>query len=102
MLCDAVPIDVPSFGQSRAEALASALELQRIGDGANHWIAHVLGVHNDGRHLWAQIAPRADGTQSIVLRVSMAATPRHALATLATLSRESLGSVNIVPVMCTV
>jgi hypothetical protein len=96
------PTDIPASRPSRAESLAAALELQRVGEGANQWVAHVLGVHNDGRHLWAQIAARPDGTQNVVLRLSLWATPRHALATLATLPCESLGSSAVVPVMCTV
>jgi hypothetical protein len=87
---------------SRAESLAEDLELQHVGDDANYWVVHVLGIHDDGHHLWVQIAPNADGTQSIVLRLSVAATARHALATLASLSLSSLVSARIVPVMCTV
>jgi len=96
------PTNAPASEPSRAERLAAALELQRVGEGANQWVAHVLGVHDDGRHLWAQIAARPDGTQNIVLRLSTWATPRHALAMLATLPGESFGSSAVVPVMCTV
>jgi hypothetical protein len=98
----AAPASVPVYEPNRAESLAEDLELQHVGDGANRWVVHVLGIHNDGQHLWVQIAPNADGTQSIVLRLSMAATARHALATLASLSLSSLSSSRIVPVMCTV
>ena len=93
---------VPVHEPDRAESLAEDLELQHVGDDANHWVVHVLGIHNDGHHLWVQIAPNADGTQSIVLQLSMAATARHALATLGSLSLASLTSARIVPVMCTV
>ena len=96
------PRNRPHPGPDRAARLAAALELQRVREGADGWVAHVLGVHDDGRHLWAQIAPHPDGTHSVVLRLSTAATPRHALATLATLPREVLGSSPVVPVMCTV
>ena len=96
------PTNVPVSEASQAESLAAALELQRVGEGTNQWVAYVLGVHDDGRHLWAQIAARPDGTQTIVLRLSMWATPRHALATLATLTCESFGCSAVVPVMCTV
>lgn len=92
----------PVHEPNHAESLAADLELQHVGDDANQWVVHVLGVHNDGHHLWVQIAPNADGTQSMVLRLSMAATARHALAALASLSRSSLTSSRIVPVMCTV
>jgi len=93
---------VTVYEPSRAEGLAAALDQQRVGDSTNRWIVHVLGVHNDGRYLWVQIAPNADGTQSFVLRLSMSATARHALAALAALSRSSLGCPSVVPVMCTV
>lgn len=97
---ESTPVRLPE--PTRAESLAAALELQRVGDGANRWVVHVLGVHNDGHHLWVQIAPRADGTNSIVLRLSMSATARHALATLAAMPRPTLGCPPVVPVMCTV
>jgi len=93
---------VPIHEPSRAERLAEELELQSVGDDDNHWIVHVLGIHNDGQHLWVQIAPNAEGTQSIVLRMSMTATARHALAALSSLSLASLSSARVVPVMCAV
>ena len=93
---------VPDSEVNREEDLAAALELQRVDDGDHAWVVHVLGVHNDGHYLWAQIAPHPDGTQSIVLRMSMAATARHALAALAKLSRSSFGGSAVVPVMCAV
>jgi hypothetical protein len=93
---------VAVYEPDRADTLAAELDQQHIGDATNRWIVHVLGVHNDGRHLWIQIAPNADGTQSFVLRLSMSATARHALAALAALSRSSLGCPSVVPVMCTV
>jgi hypothetical protein len=87
---------------NRAETLAAALEQHPIGDGVNRWVVHVFGVHTDGHHLWIQVAPNADGAQSIVLRLSTPATPRHAIAALAALSRSSLACFTVVPVMCTV
>jgi hypothetical protein len=87
---------------SHAQLLAAALDLQRVGEGADRWVVYVLGIHTDGRHLWAQIAPDPDGAHGIVLRLSKSATARHALAKLATLSRQSFGYPAIVPVMCSV
>src|ERR1051325_835728 len=99
----AVSTSLPTADEpSGAETLAAALELQRVDDGANSWIVHVLGVHNDGRHLWVQVAPDPGAKQSIVLRMSMSATARHALAALATLSPASLPYSGVVSVMCTV
>lgn len=92
----------PQPEPSREEDLAAALDQQRVDDGEHPWVVHVLGVHNDGHYLWAQVAPHPDGTQSIVLRLSKSATARHALAALATLSRSSFGGASVVPVMCSV
>ena len=85
---------------TRAEVLAAALEQQPVGRGSNRWIVHVLGVHTDGRYVWVQVAPRADGTHSIVLRLSTWASAHHALATLAALPRPTRGCPPVVPVMC--
>lgn len=98
----AASTSVPVHEPNREESLAEGLELQHVGDDVNHWVVHVLGIHNDGQHLWVQIAPNAEGTPSIVLMMSKAATARHALATLASLSLSSLVSARIVPVMCRV
>jgi hypothetical protein len=85
---------------TRTDILVDALEQQRVGHGSDRWTVHVLGVHSDGRHLWVQVAPGADGTHSIVLRLSMWATANHALAALSALPRPSLGCPPIVSVMC--
>jgi hypothetical protein len=87
---------------TRAESLAAALEQQGVGDGADRWVVHVLGVHTDGRHIWVQLAPRPDGNHSIVLRLSPTATVHHALAALATLPIPSRDCPPVVPVMCAV
>lgn len=87
---------------TRAETVAAELDLQAVGDGANAWVVHVLGVHMDGRQLWVQIAPNPEGNPSFLLRLSPLATARHALATLTALSLSTLRPSSIVPVMCTV
>jgi hypothetical protein len=89
-------------GPTRAETVAAELDLQAVGDGANAWIVHVLGVHMDGRQVWVQIAPSPEGNPSFLLRLSPLATARHALATLATVSLSTLRPSTIVSVMCTV
>ena len=85
---------------THADILAAALEQQRVGRGSNRWIVHVLGVHTDSRHVWVQVAPGADGTHSIVLRLSAWATAHHVLTTLSSLPRPSHGCPPVVPVMC--
>jgi hypothetical protein len=95
---EATPARLPE--PTRAEVIAAALEQQRVGRGSDRWVVHVLGVHTDSRHVWVQVAPREDGTHSIVLRLSMWATAHHALATLAALPKPTLGCPPVVPVMC--
>ena len=46
----ATSTEVPNSGPSREEDLAAALEQQRVDDGDNPWVVHVLGVHNDGHY----------------------------------------------------
>ena len=86
----------------RGEWLASALDLQTVGEGADGWTVHVLGVHSDGRTLWIQIATGLDADHSVTLKLSSRATARHALATLARLPRERSDRTQVVPVMCAV
>jgi hypothetical protein len=84
------------------DCLAAALDLQTVGDAANRWVVHVLGVHTDDRALWVQVAPRPDGTDSVILKLSMWATARHALAALAALPCAHRDCSQIVRVMCNV
>jgi hypothetical protein len=95
-----VPVRRETF--KRGEWLASALDLQTVGNGANRWTVRVLGVHSDGRTLWIQIATGLEADDSVTLKVSSRATARHALAALAVLPRKRCYRSQIVPVMCTV
>ena len=88
--------------KNRAKRLATALDLQTVGDDANQWTVYVLGVHSDGRTVWLQIAPSLDGRDSMILRLSLRATAQHALAALSALGRVQGHRRPIVPVMCTV
>jgi hypothetical protein len=97
---ESVPVCVEEEEPSRAAYFAAALDLQTVGDGDNRWVVHVVGVHTDGRTLWVQIAPRPDGTDSVILKLSMWATARHALAALAALPSARRDYPQIVPVMC--
>ena len=72
----------PEFPEpTPAEALALELD-QRVINGTQPWMVHVLGVHSDDRDVWMQIAPAGDLTSSIVLRLSHQATAAHAVASL--------------------
>jgi hypothetical protein len=86
----------------RGEGLASALDLQVVGSGADRWTVHVLGVHSDGFTLWIQIATGPEADDSVTLKLSARATARHALAALAVVPRGRSHRTQIVPVMCTV
>lgn len=83
-----------------SERIVEALDLQGVGEGPDRWLVHVLGVHTDGRDVWVQIARHVDGTDSLVLRLSRRASPRHALAALAVLPPAGIGVFEVVPVMC--
>jgi hypothetical protein len=76
-----VPCDADRIGE-----LVAALDEAQIGDGETSWIAEVLGVINDGRDLWIQVGRRHDPADTVVLRMSLWATARHALAALAALA----------------
>lgn len=78
------------------------LDQMRIGAGPDAWTVHVMGAHCDGSDLWIQIAPRPDGADSFVLRLSKHATLRHALAALTSLPAAPPHLPPVVPVMCRV
>jgi hypothetical protein len=82
-----------------SERLVAMLDLQRVGEGADAWTVHVIGVHSDGDDLWIQVAPHPDGTDSLVLRLSSYATVRHALAALAAVRCTARDVPQIVSVM---
>jgi hypothetical protein len=82
-----------------SERLVAMLDLQRVGEGADAWTVHVIGVHSDGEDLWIQVAPHPDGTDSFVLRLSSHATVRQALVALAAAPRTPRDVSPIVTVM---
>jgi hypothetical protein len=84
----------------RTDTIANALDLQEVGAGANRWTVHVLGFHSDSCHRWIQVAPQPDGTDSLVLKLSMAATVRHALAALDAVAPGPRVGPQVIPVMC--
>jgi hypothetical protein len=69
--------------RSRADALFAGLDARAVECHAKRWVTRVLGIHQDARHLWVQVAPDDAIEKSVVLRVSPQATAHQALAALA-------------------
>jgi hypothetical protein len=69
--------------RSRADALFAGLDARAVEGHAKTWVTQVLGIHQDARHLWVQVAPADAIEKSVVLRVPPRATPHQALAALA-------------------
>jgi hypothetical protein len=84
---------------SRLDQLAAALDRQQIGEGADSWVAEVLGVHTDGSDFWVQIAPADNPDDSVVLRLSAWATPQHAIAALTLMDVQSGPFPHVIDVM---
>jgi hypothetical protein len=101
MVASSCSVPVRHETVKRGQSLASALDLQTVGKGADRWTVHVLGVHSDGRSLWIQIATGL-ADDSVTLKLSSRATARHALAVLAVLPRKRCDRSQIIPVMCAV
>jgi hypothetical protein len=65
-----------------SDGLFAALDQRVIDDGVSRWTAFVLGIYNDGRDRWIQVASGAGTTTKILLRMSRRATAEHAAAAL--------------------
>jgi hypothetical protein len=64
--------------------------------------ARILGIHDDGREWWIQVARGDDATNTIVLRVSRFASVIHAGAALTRWSSPETAAPRIVRAMCLV
>jgi hypothetical protein len=84
---------------SRIDQLAMAIDRQRIGEGSRAWVAHVLGVHTDGRNYWVQVAPADEPMRSVVLRMSPWASAHHAIAALSAVMSRTESFPQIIDVM---
>ncbi len=62
--------------------MITALDQHCVGEGASRWVVYVLGLHTDGRTLWIQVAPSEDGSDNIVLQLSLDATAEDAITAL--------------------
>jgi len=69
----------------RVEQIVTALDGRRFNQGADSWVADIVGVHVTGEELWVQVARRDYSGDSIVLHLSRWATAHHAVAALSRL-----------------
>ena len=90
--------DVTGETENSLDWLFSALDGAPV-DGAP---ARILGIHDDGREWWIQVARGDDDVNTIVLRVSRFAKVIHAGAALMRWNSSASSSPRIVRAMCLV
>ena len=64
--------------------------------------ARVLGIHDDGRERWIQIARGDDLTNTVVVRLSRFATAIHATAALKRWASPAAAAPRVIHAMCLV
>ena len=64
--------------------------------------ARILGIHDDGREWWIQVARGDDVTNTIVLRVSRFASVMHAGVALTRWNSSGTSAPRIIRAMCLV
>lgn len=64
--------------------------------------ARILGIYDDGREWWIQVARGDDDINTIVLRVSRSANVIHAIAALTRWNSSATDAPHIVRAMCLV
>ena len=72
--------ELPSI--SAAIEWFEALDQRVIGQGQARWTTSVLGVYQDDRDWWIDVASTTDPARNVVLRLSRRATVFHAVAAL--------------------
>ena len=82
-----------------ADGLFAALDQRVIDDGIGHWTAFVLGIYNDGRDRWIQVASGPQTTTKVLLRMSRRATAEHAAAALRRAHESHICEPPVVDVM---
>jgi hypothetical protein len=92
------PTGVTSETENSLDRLFSELDGQ-LTDGPP---ARILGIHDDGREWWIQVARGDDVTNTIVLRVSRFARVIHAGAALTQWSSSEASLPRVVRAMCLV
>ena len=90
--------DQTTENENSLDSLFSALD----GIATDGWPARILGIHDDGRDWWIQVARGEDVTNTIVLRVSRLASLRQAGAALMHWSAATTTAPRIVRAMCLV
>ena len=90
--------DVTQETENSLDWLFSALD----GTPADGAPARILGIHDDGREWWIQVARGDDDVNTIVLRVSRFAKVIHAGAALMRWRSSASNSPRIVRAMCLV
>jgi hypothetical protein len=91
------PITAPEIVTS-LDKLFSALD-GRPTDGPP---ARVLGIHDDGREWWIQVARGDDSSNTVVLRLSRFATVIHAAAALRRWDSPAADAPRVIHAMCLV
>ena len=82
-----------------ADGLFAALDQRVIDDGIARWTAFVLGIYNDGRDRWIQVASGPQTTTKVLLRMSRRATAEHAAAALQRAQEPHICEPAVVDVM---
>jgi hypothetical protein len=92
--------DEERYPQNLANRWFRALDQRRIDAGTRCWIAHVMGIHLDGREIWIQIAAGDTSEKSLVLHLSGWTTVDQAITAMKTrpVERESFPRViSVIP-----
>jgi hypothetical protein len=93
-----VGADLTQENEKSFDRLFSALD----GKSAGGVPARILGIYDDGREWWIQIARGDDDMNTIVLRVSRCANVMHAVAALRRWNSSETTTPRIVRAMCLV
>ena len=80
--------DDERYPQSLADRWFRALDQRRIKAGTQIWVAHVMGIHAEGREIWVQIARGDSLDKSLVLHLSGWTTVSQAISAIRAHSRE--------------
>ena len=88
----------PQENETLLDSLFSALD----GKPTNGPPARVLGIHDDGREWWIQVARGDDVTDSVVVRLSRFATAIHATTALRSWDPPASAAPRVIHAMCLV
>lgn len=91
--------DEEQYSHNLADRWFRALDQRRIDAGTRGWVAHVMGIHCDGREIWIQIAPGGAPEKSLVLHLSGWTTIDQAIAAMKARSVEHASHPRVISVM---